>query len=170
MEDASISVNAQVPVDKVWNTNIYTEAKYNRFKGLLNGDDVDVSATTFLVNVNNQFKFKKGWSAEVSGWYRTKGVEGQLLIKSLGQLNTGVQKQVIKNKGTLKLTVNDVLRTRNPRGEINFQNTEARFRQYSDNRTVTLSFSYRFGKPIKGIQKRKTGGAGTEQNRVKGGN
>lgn len=170
MEDASISVNAQVPVGKVWNTNIYTEAKYNRFKGLLNGDDVDVSATTFLVNVNNQFKFKKGWSAEVSGWYRTKGVEGQLLIKSLGQLNTGVQKQVIKNKGTLKLTVNDVLRTRNPRGEINFQNTEARFRQYSDNRTVTLSFSYRFGKPIKGIQKRKTGGAGTEQNRVKGGN
>ena len=92
------------------------------------------------------------------------------MIKSLGQLNTGVQKQVIKNKGTLKLTVNDVLRTRNPRGEINFQNTEARFRQYSDNRTVTLSFSYRFGKPIKGIQKRKTGGAGTEQNRVKGGN
>jgi iron complex outermembrane recepter protein len=170
MEDASISFNAQVPVVKVWNANIYTEAKYNRFKGLLNGDDVDVSATTFLVNVNNQFKFKKGWSAEVSGWYRTKGIEGQLLIKSLGQLTTGVQKQVIKNKGTLKLNVNDVLKTRNPRGEINFQNTEARFRQYSDNRTVTLSFSYRFGKPIKGIQKRKTGGAGTEQNRVKGGN
>ena len=170
MNDASVSVNAQIPVDKVWDVNIYTEAKYNRFKGILYGDDVDVHATTFLVNVNNQFKFKKGWSAEVSGWYRTKGIEGQILIKSLGQLTTGVQKQVLKNKGTLKLNINDVLNSRNPRGEINFQNTEASFRQHQDNRTANLSFSYRFGKPIKGIQKRKTGGAGTEQNRVKGGN
>ena len=170
MNDASVSVNAQIPVEKVWDVNIYTEAKYNRFKGILYGDDVDVHATTFLVNVNNQFKFKKGWSAEVSGWYRTKGIEGQILIKSLGQLTTGVQKQVLKNKGTLKLNITDVLNSRNPRGEINFQNTEASFRQHQDNRTATLSFSYRFGKPIKGIQKRKTGGAGTEQNRVKGGN
>ncbi len=170
MNDASISENAQIQVAKWLSTNIYTEVRYNRFRGILYGDDVDIDATTFLVNINNQFKFKKGWSAEVSGWYRTKGVEGQIQIKSLGQLTTGVQKQVLKNKGTLKLNINDVLKTRNPRGEINFQNTEARFRQYSDNRTATLSFSYRFGKPIKGIQKRKTGGAGTEQNRVKGGN
>jgi iron complex outermembrane recepter protein len=170
MNDASISVNAQIPVEKWWNMNVYTEAKYNQFKGILYGDDVDIDATTFLVNVNNQLKFKKGWGAEVSGWYRTKGIEGQIAIKSLAQLNAGVQKQVIKNKGTLKLNLNDVLNSRNPRGEINFQNTEARFRQHQDNRTVTISFSYRFGKPIKGLQKRKTGGAGTEQNRVKGAN
>lgn len=170
MNDMSLSVNAQVPVAKWMNTNVYTEAKYNRFKGLLYGDDVDVNATTFLINVNNQLKFKKGWSAEVSGWYRTRGIEGQIAIKALGQLNTGVQKQIIKNKGTLKLNINDVLNSRFPKGDINFQNTEARFRQYSDNRTVTLSFSYRFGKPIKGLQKRKTGGAGDEQNRVKGSN
>lgn len=170
MNDASISVSAQIPVEKWWNMNVYTEAKYNQFKGLLYGDDVDVHATTFLANVSNQFKFNKGWSAELSGWYRTKGIEGQIAIKSLGQMTAGVQKQVLKNKGTLKLNVNDVLRTRNPRGDINFQNTEASFKQYSDNRTATISFSYRFGKPIKGLQKRKTGGAGDEQNRVKGAN
>lgn len=170
MNDASISVNAQIPVEKWWNMNVYTEAKYNQFKGLLYGDDVDIHATTFLANINNQFKFKNGWSAELSGWYRTKGIEGQIAIKSLGQLTTGVQKQILKNKGTLKLNINDVLNSRNPRGDINFQNTEARFRQHQDNRTATLSFSYRFGKPIKGLQKRKTGGAGTEQNRVKGAN
>jgi len=170
MNDASVSVSAQVPVKKWWNMNVYTEAKYNQFKGILYGENVDVDATTFLANVSNQFKFKKGWSAELSGWYRTKGIEGQIAIKSLGQMTAGVQKQVLKNKGTLKFNINDVLNTRNPRGEINFQNTEARFRQYSDNRTATISFSYRFGKPIKGMQKRKTGGAGDEQNRVKGAN
>jgi iron complex outermembrane recepter protein len=170
MNDASISVSAQIPVQKWWNMNVYMEGKYNQFKGLLYGENVNVDATTFLANVSNQFKFKKGWSAEVTGWYRTRGIEGQIAIKSLGQMTAGVQKQVLKNKGTLKLNINDVLNSRNPRGEINFQNTEARFRQYSDNRTATLSFTYRFGKPIKGLQKRKTGGAGTEQNRVKGAN
>jgi iron complex outermembrane recepter protein len=170
MNDASVSVSAQIPVQKWWNTNVYLEGKYNQFKGLLYGENVNVDATTFLANVSNQFKFKKGWSAEITGWYRTRGIEGQIAIKSLGQMTAGLQKQVLKNKGTLKLNVNDIFNTRNPRGEINFQNTEARFRQYSDNRTATLSFTYRFGKPIKGLQKRKTGGAGTEQNRVKSAN
>ena len=54
-------------------------------------------------------------------------------------------------------------------GEINFQRTEASFHQQRDSRVVTLSFAYRFGKPISGVQKRKTGGAGTEENRVKSG-
>jgi iron complex outermembrane recepter protein len=170
MNDASISISAQIPVQKWWSMNVYTEGKYNQFKGLLYGENVNVNATTFLANVSNQFKFKKGWSAEVSGFYRTRGIEGQIAIKSLGQMTAGVQKQILKNKGTLKFNVNDIFNTRNARGEINFQNTEARFRQYSDNRTATVSFTYRFGKPIKGLQKRKTGGAGTEQNRVKGAN
>jgi hypothetical protein len=170
MQDASISFNLQQTITKQWSTNIYAETKWNEFKGLLYGDNVNVSATTFLINIDNQLKFNNGWSAEVSGWYRTKGVEGQIKIHSLGQMNAGVQKMILKNKATLKFNINDILNTRNPQGDINFQNTEAKFRQYGDNRNVTLSFSYRFGKPIKGIQKRKTGGAGDEQNRVKGGN
>jgi hypothetical protein len=170
MNDASLSVSAQVPVAKWWTSVIYTEAKYNQFKGMLYGDNVNIDATTFLANVTNQFKFNKGWSAELSGFYRTPGIEGQIKIKGLGQMSAGVQKQVLKNKATVKLNIADIFNSRNPRGEINFQNTEARFRQYADNRTVTVGFSYRFGKPIKGFQKRKTGGAGDEQNRVKGSN
>ncbi len=167
MNDASMSVSAQVPVTKWWSANIYTEAKYNQFKGMLYGEDLNVHATTFLANVSNQFKFKKGWSAELSGFYRTKGIEGQIKIQALGQMDGGVQKQVFKNKATLKLNVKDILNTRNAGGNINFQNTEAQFRQRGDNRAATIGFTYRFGKPIKGLQKRKTGGAGDEQNRVK---
>ena len=167
---ASLSVSAQVPVQKWWTAIIYTEGNYSDYRGLLNGENLHVNAGNFLVNLNNQFKFKKGWSAELSGWYRTSGIEGQILIKPMGQLNAGVQKQVLKNKGTLKLNIRDMLFTMRAKGEINFQQTEASFRQERDSRVATISFAYRFGKPINGLQKRKTGGAGTEQNRVKGGN
>ncbi len=170
MNDVSLAVSAQIPVRKWWMAQVYTEGRYNQYKGFLHGENVNVDATTALLNVTNQFTFKKGWSAEVSGFYRTKGIEGQLIIKGLGQLTTAVQKQVLKNKGNLKLAVRDVLNTMRPKGNIDFQNTRASFSQRQDNQVATLSFSYRFGKPIKGIQKRKTGGAGDEQNRVKGSN
>ncbi|MEJ7588865.1 MAG: outer membrane beta-barrel family protein, partial [Ferruginibacter sp.] len=166
---ASASVSAQIPVLKWWTSILYTEYNFNDYRGLLGGDDVHIQAGNLLININNQFKFKKGWSAELSGFYRTSGIEGQILIKSMGQLNAGVQKQVLKNKGTLKLNVRDMLFTMVANGEINFQKTAATFRQERDSRVATLSFAYRFGKPIKGVQKRKTGGAGTEENRVKSG-
>lgn len=149
---------------------IYTEGRYQAYKGVLYGEELDVDAVNYLVNVNNQFTFKKGWGAELSGFYRSKGIEGQIEIEAMGQLNAGIQKQVMKQKGTVKLTVRDILYTMQPSGDINFQNTEAHFKNKRDSRVATLSFNYRFGKPIKGLKSRKTGGAGDEQNRVKGAN
>ncbi len=146
---------------------VYTAANYRHFNGAVNGNEVDLSATTFLANINNQFSFKKGWSAELSGFYRSRGVEGQIEILDISQFNAGIAKQVLKNKGTVKLAVRDMFGPMHVQGRINFQNTRASFEQHNDNRVATISFNYRFGKPIKGLQKRKTGGAGDEQNRIK---
>jgi hypothetical protein len=121
--------------------------------------------------VNNQFKFNKGWSAELSGFYRTKGVDGQIIIQPLGQLSAGIGKQVLKNKGTVRFNVRDIFHTNKAIGDINFENTLAHFVNTRDSRVASLSFSFNFGKPIKGMQqRRKIGGAEDEQSRVKVGN
>ena len=169
-ENANVSVSAQLKPKKWWNMNVYTAADYQHFTGTLYGNEIDAKATTWLVNVNNQFNFKKGWAAELSGFYRSKGIEGQIEILALSQLNAGVSKQVLKNKGTLKFAVRDFTGPMKTKGNINFQNTRASFMQENDNRVATISFNYRFGKPIKGLQKRKTGGAGDEQDRIKSAN
>lgn len=167
---ASVSMNAQIPVKKWWTLIAYHELNYSQYKGLLNTEKINISATNYLINLNNQFTFKKGWSAELSGFYRSPGIEGQIKISDMGQVNIGLQKQVLKTKGTVKLNIRDLFYTMPVSGNINFQRTEAYFAQQNDSRVATLSFVYRFGKPIKGMQKRNTGGAGTEQNRVKSGN
>lgn len=167
---AGISVSAQVPVTKWLSSMIYTNYNYNKFRGSINGNKevIDIEATNLTLNINNQFKFGKSWSAELSGFYRTKGVEGQILIQPMGQLSAGVGKQVFKGKGSVKLNVRDIFYTQYTRGEINFQNTEARFQNRRDSRVANLSFTYRFGKPMKEQQpKRRTGGADAEQNRVR---
>jgi hypothetical protein len=168
--NAGISMSAQLNPKKWWTASLYSNVNYNLFKGELYGETVEVSATNVLFNANNQFRFgKKGWSAELSGFYRTKGVEGQMVIQPLGQLSAGVSKTVLKGKGTVRLNIRDFLYTNKAQGKIDFQQTRARFEQTRDSRVAGLTFTYRFGKPIKAQQNRKTGGSSEEQNRVKTG-
>lgn len=170
VDNAGISVNIQKKLSPIWTTIVYAEASYNQYRGLLYSNSSTSSGSNYIININNQFKFNKEWSAELSGFYRTKGIEGQITIDPLSQVNAGVQKEILKQKGSIKLTIRDAFFTMVQNGKINILNTDASFHQYNDSRVLTLNFTYRFGKPMKAIQKRKTGGAGDEQNRVKGGN
>ena len=165
--NAGVSVSAQVPVAKWWSANIYANYNYNQFKGELYGEKIDIGAATVLFNVNNQFRFTKGWSAELSGFYRTKGVDGQIIIQPMGQVSTGVSKQVMKGKGSVRFNMRDLFYTNWAKGNINFQRTQAYFENRRDSRVATISFTYRFGKPMKEQSSRRNGGAGDEQSRVK---
>jgi hypothetical protein len=168
---AGVAVSAQIPVRKWWNANVYANVNYTQFSGRLYGQELQIEATNLTLNINNQFRFNKGWGAEVSGFYRGKGVWGQILTKPMGQLNAGVTRQILKGKGTMKLTVRDILYTNFPRGDLkNTGNVDAYFQNRRDSRVGNFSFTYRFGKPIKDAkQRRKIGGADDEQNRVRGG-
>jgi hypothetical protein len=169
-ENVGAAVSVQVPVAKWLTVMVYSNYNYTKYSGVLNGEKLSIEAGNLMLNMNNQFKFNKGWSAELSGWYRSKGPEGQILLKAFGQMSAGIAKQVLKGKGTVKVNVRDIFYTQQPSGNINFQSTEARFKNYRDSRVVNLTLTYRFGKPLKnGNGQRKKGGAGDEQNRVKGG-
>ena len=161
-----ISVAAGFPVTKWWSANVYGNVFNNRFDGIVNGDKVTVEATTGQFNVSNQFKFNKGWAAEVSGFYTTPLIWGVFKIKGFGMMNVGVSKQVLKGKGSVRLNVRDVLLTNIANGSSRYSNIDAAFRQTRDSRVANISFTYRFSKGKVG-QKRKTGGAGDESSRVK---
>ncbi|MFT3934312.1 MAG: TonB-dependent receptor [Chitinophagaceae bacterium] len=170
-QNAGLSVSAQVKVAKWWSANLYGNYNYNYFKGELYGEMLNVSGSNVLFNANNQFNFGKGWGAELSGFYRTKGIEGQIVIMPLGQASAGISKQVMKGKGSVRVNIRDIFYTAGAKGTINFQQTEAHFQNTRDSRVAGISFTYRFGKPLKGPQNnRKKGGSDEEQNRVKGGN
>jgi iron complex outermembrane recepter protein len=170
-QNGGVSVSAQVNIRKWWSASLYGNYNYSSYKGTLYGELIDVSASNVLFNVSHQFKFNKGWGAELSGFYRTKGIEGQIQIDPMGQLSSGVSKQVMKGKGSVRLNVRDIFYTGWVQGSLKFQSTEATFKNKRDLRVASLSFTYRFGKPINGPQNnRKKGGAEDEQNRVKAGN
>jgi len=165
-----MQVSANVPVTKWWRANIYGNVFNNRYEGVFNGSYLTIGGTTFMTNISNQFTFKKGWSAEVSGFYRTGGVEGTMAFKGMGMVNLGVSKQVLKDKGTIRLNVRDILDLQQFKGYTKYQNIDVTIKNQWDNRVVNVSFTYRFGKPLQNAPQRKRGGADDEQNRVKSGN
>jgi len=164
-----IAINAQLEAKKIFSTNIYLNYSYDKYNGEVNGDPLNNQINMLLVNINNQFKFKKGWSAELSGWYRTKGIEGQIIVSPLSQVTFAAQKQILKNKGTLKFSIRDIFYTNLPKGDISFSRTEAKFSNKRDNRILNLSFIYRFGKTYKPVIKNSSG-SDDIKSRVKGNN
>ena len=90
-----------------------------------------------------------------------------MTLSNLKQVDAGIKKNILKDKGSVKLSFRDFLGPMKVSGTIDFQKTQASFNQRNDSRVVTLAFNYRFGKPIKGLKTRKAGGADAEQGRVK---
>jgi hypothetical protein len=165
-----LSVNAYNQYTKWWSGNIYVNVFYNKFSGLINNAPVTLDATTAMANISQQFKFKKGWSGELSGFYRTPALESIFNIGAFGVMNLGVSKQVMKNKGSIRLNVRDILWSQKISGYTKYDNVDANFRQYQDSRVVNLSFTYRFSKGKASTQQRQRSSADDEKSRVGGAN
>jgi iron complex outermembrane receptor protein len=165
-----VSINASHPVTKWWKSNIYVNAFNNKFEGVVNNVFVTIDATTLMLNGSQQFQFSKTWSGEISGFFRTQGIEGVIHAKPFGMMSVGVSKQVMKNKGTVRLNVRDVFKSQYFRGESKYSNVDAAFQERNDSRVVNIGFSYRFSKGKVNQRKRSNGSANDEQNRVGAGN
>jgi iron complex outermembrane receptor protein len=81
-------------------------------------------------------------------------------------MNVGVAKQIMKNKGAIRLAVRDVFYTQIFSGYSKYQNVDVTINERRDSRVVNLSFTYRFAKGKTAPQRNKKSGAGDEQNRV----
>ena len=173
MKQFGLAVSANVPVRKWWNANIYTNVFNNHYTGIYqNGtinDPIDVQFTSFMGNVTNSFTLGKGWSAELSGWYRSKAAEGLLVANDMYAVNSAITKQLFKKKATLKLGVRDIFYTQQFSGYAKYSDVDVIISSKRDSRQFNLSFNYRFGKTNIAPARRKSGGADDEQNRVKSG-
>ncbi len=164
----TLSVNAAVPVTKWWRANLYMQGAYNNFKGFINTGIINVGGPSFNANMQNQFTLPKGWSMELSGYFNSKAVYGTIVGLPQGSADFAVAKNMLKNKGTLKVSFRDFLGLQQWSGYSRYQNVDVTIHNHWDSRQVNVSFTYRFNKG-QNAEQRRTNGADEEQSRVKGG-
>jgi hypothetical protein len=164
----SLSVDGSTDISKWYRLNTYLELGHQIFESALYTEQLNASGTYFAANITNSFQLGKGWNADIRGDYQSDVVYAQLLIKSFGTLNLAAQKKILKDKGSLKLSLSDILFTRRADGIINnLKDTDADWNSRLDTRSATLAFSYRFGKSTSNKPKHNGTGSESEQRRVK---
>jgi outer membrane receptor protein involved in Fe transport len=161
-----LEVNANHSVNKWWTASGYAYVYNNRFSGIVDSAKVSVSATMLSLQSTQQFKIGKTLTAEVSGYFRSGGLQGVIVTRPRGELSAGLSQQVLKGKGTLRLNISDILKTQSGYGRSQYGNTDMTFEETRESRVVNIGFSYRFGKGKAGSERRRNGSAGEEQNRV----
>jgi len=165
MQNIGATISAQLSPAKWWSVTAQGTFTHKRFEGEL-WKNYKATITQFNLNINNQFRFKKGWAAELSGFYISKNQNDiQEILDPTGQVSAGLSKQIMKNKATLRLTVRDIFYTQDMEGWTYFEQVIEYFRLQRDSRVATISFTWRFGQAMKQTVKRNNG-ADEEINRV----
>jgi iron complex outermembrane recepter protein len=163
----SLYTNGNIAVKKWWNIITDAEVAYNKFTALIYNQVLNNKGTFFGFATTNQFQINKQWSAEWRLNYQTGNYVGQFV--TIPQYSTGaaIAKKIMKDKGSLKLNINDMLYIIRTGGDIKaVENSTANWRSRFDSRVIGLTFSYRFSNG-KNLQARNLTGADDEKARVK---
>ena len=162
-----LSVNIPVSVKKWMNSNINASVYYNKYASPLQGGQLQNNFTTWDINVSNSFVLgKKGWTAEMNGFYQSKNAWGQFIIRNLGQLSAGIQKVSANKKSVYKIAVADIFSTNHVAVIVKYQNQDWFTDRTWDSRFVTLSYTYRFGKNTVARARQRTSGMEDERKRA----
>lgn len=164
MENLSLSVSGQCYPLPFWSLNLQGTLNYKRLEGFV-WNDRRARMLEVTLTMNSQFRVKKGWAAELSGSFTGRELELQEITEPTGQLSAGISKQVLQNKGSIRLSVADIFYTEAMQGLTHFQQATEYFKLTRDSRVCTLSFIFHFGKPLK-TGPAKQGGAGDEIKRI----
>lgn len=145
-----ISESATIPFTK-WYTGIFYANLYeNKYQGEVIGYPLNGKQLTLELNINNQFNFKGGWSAELLGVYATRNrEEGQAIALPIGQVSAGISKQLLNNKASLKFNIRDIFYTQTIREIQDFQDVQSTIARARDTRVFNIAFVYRLGKQLK---------------------
>jgi outer membrane receptor protein involved in Fe transport len=162
-----ISISANNKINSWWTSNIYFNGFYSRFRGIVNNESINMSGPRCTISGSQQFRLSKTLSTELSGNFRSGGVQGVMKTHSMWQLTAGMSKQVLKNNGVVRLTIRDMFYSIKNRATVFYGNVDANFQEIQDSRVITIGFTYKFSKGKNIAQKKRTAGsAGEEQQRV----
>ncbi len=166
-----LTINYNTSLNKWWTVSLYANGYNNMYKGLVNNVMLKKEIFGYYFNMNNQFRFAKTWGAEVSGFYQSRFLyTSMFIIEPMGVISFGASKQILKNKGTLKLSINDAFFLQRSNVDVRHDNINMRVDNSWDNRRVGLTFTYRFAKGQTVQQRKQSGSSQDEQRRIGGGN
>ena len=153
-----VSISTPVQINKWWNMINNGNLYYQKYNGNFSGTVLNSGKLAADIRTNNTFTFTKGWSAELNAALNTGGQYGFMVLDPQWGVGAGLQKIILKKKGTLRFNITDIFWTNLPKAVITYNNYIEKWHAYRETRVGTITFTYRFGKTsVQGARKRSTG-------------
>lgn len=135
-----------LPLTDFWKVNAHAAFIFNRYKWSEELAYKVNKQATWIAGMNHHFTFGKGWSAEVSASYNGRMAAGQAMVSPVWQVHAGLQKKVLKDKGSITLTGKDIFHSYRSRMSLTIPEQSAYTNERADNTIIGISFSYRFSR------------------------
>ena len=155
------SLNLSYPL-QIRNYSLFTNVNtyYSSYRSDFGaGRRVDLDVWAVKVYAQNNYRFGKGWTAEVNGFYSSPSIwQGTMKSSHFWSVDAGLQKQVLKGEGTIKVSVSDVFKSQRWNGTSDFGGQHVYAAGSSDSRQLRIHFNYRFGnKGVKAARQFRSG-------------
>ncbi len=135
------------------NNNLFMSEIYGEYKGI----EYQNEALVYFLQAQNNFTIKKGWTMNITNFYRAPRATAQGNVLAIRSMNISSSHQFMQNKARLTISIRDVFRENVYRRIIDEPNfySESYFRPRV--RMLVVSFNYKFAnKNIKKIETRSS--------------
>ena len=167
LERYSATVNVPLNLGKRMTGYAGVNVFYNQYLSQYLGSTYRNGRTAATFYAQSNTRLPHGFTFEVSGYYQTAGVNGLINFQGFGALNLGLQKTLLNERATFRLSLNDALFSAKQRGTVRYQDLDVSFLSYGESRQLRATFSYKLGNAqMKAARKRATG-IDEERGRVK---
>jgi hypothetical protein len=143
--DFNASETFQLQPTKWWKLNSTITGLFNEVNSGL-GENEQFKRWVLNANMSSNFSLPYKINMELNGYYSTKQLYGNFILKSNYCINLGFQRNILDDKGVIKVAVNDIFNTSNGGSYAKYSNINLDVKNSSDSRRLNISFSYRFGK------------------------
>ena len=112
--------------------------------GIIDGKDAAFSDKTWFVNFTTNVKLSKSTRMQTSLYYQGERSNAQITTEPITNLNFGISKNILKNKGSIIFNASNILNTRTDKQEIVGNNYKINQERSRNAQRFSLSFVYKF--------------------------
>ena len=167
----SVSISASLQPLKWYSIYFNASVDNQKYKADYGGNKtINAQFTSFNLYGQHTFKLPYKFTFELSGWYNSGGVwGGSYKTKAQGSLDVGLQKKLLKDQATLKISYTDLLHTAPWDSYNTYAGIVSRAWGNWESQQLRVSFTWRFGNNQMKNTKQRSSGSEQEQKRIGGG-
>ena len=118
---------------------------YNEYNGIYQNQPLNYQHGSWLFFMYHELKASRTLTLDVQGFMRTKALQDFYELNNFGGLYVSANKAVLKRKGNIILSINDLLQTNHTNFVLNQGNVHATGSRVNDTRRVGITFRYNLG-------------------------